>query len=309
MVWPTRNSNNSERRSHGYSISAVLLIGLGLVFLLNNFGVLSWNLWDNLWKFWPILLVLFGIEMIIGKAPSFKGLGILLVLIFLLPILLILNPLTGNPLATTKQSFSESLGSTTRAKISFELSSANIKISSVEDGSTALYKGEIKYSNLLPKPVVKIEKHFGEGSFTFTQGSPEPLPFLNNLGNSVSFQLTNLVPLEIKTSSLSGVINLDLSKLRVEQVEVGSSTGSVTINFAADYSTKVFVKTGASLVKLTIPSEVAASIKTDSSIKTINIDTKRFPLTGSLYKSGNFDSNQFKVEVEISGQATSVEVK
>ena len=34
----------------------VILIGAGVVFLLNNLGVLTWGVWEMLWRLWPVLL-------------------------------------------------------------------------------------------------------------------------------------------------------------------------------------------------------------------------------------------------------------
>ncbi len=38
----------------------VLLIGLGVVFLLDNLGVVSWNVGLMLYRLWPLILVAFG---------------------------------------------------------------------------------------------------------------------------------------------------------------------------------------------------------------------------------------------------------
>ncbi|HEY4694393.1 MAG TPA: DUF5668 domain-containing protein [Candidatus Nanoarchaeia archaeon] len=305
-----RNSYNSNgRQSGGFSLSALLLITLGIIFLLNNFGLLPWELWSHLWKFWPILLILFGLEIIIGRHSSPRGLVILLALIFLVPIVLILNPLTGNPLATSKETFVKPLANLTRARVNFQMQSANIKINSLEASSTSAFKGEIRYSQLLPKPALKEDKLSGEGSYTFSQSSPKGLPFLSNLGNSANFELSRLIPLEINLKVTSGVLILNLSNLKVDLIEVESAAGQVNITFAKDYSTKVFIRTNAGLVSLTIPPEVAASIKTEANFKAVKLNESRFPKVGDTYKSPDFTAKPFKVEVEISGQAASVEVK
>jgi hypothetical protein len=44
-----------------------LLISLGVLLLLNNFGIVSWEVWSLLWKFWPVILIVWGIEAIFGK--------------------------------------------------------------------------------------------------------------------------------------------------------------------------------------------------------------------------------------------------
>ena len=60
-----------------------ILIGLGIILLLQNFGLLSWSMWASLWRFWPLILVLIGLELFLqGSARALVGLllGALLVL-------------------------------------------------------------------------------------------------------------------------------------------------------------------------------------------------------------------------------------
>ncbi len=42
----------------------LILIAIGIIFLLNNLGVLSGNFWDVLIRFWPVLLMIFGLDSI-----------------------------------------------------------------------------------------------------------------------------------------------------------------------------------------------------------------------------------------------------
>ncbi len=302
-------SSNFEKNTKGFSFTAIFLIFLGIVFLLNNFGILSWNLWQNLWKFWPILLILFGTEIILGRNFTPRGLGFLIVLIFIVPVILILNPFTGNPLATQTALFKKPLANLTKASINFNLASSNLKISELEPISTDLFLGTLKYSQLLPKPNLTEEQHFGEAQFTISQSSKDQIPFSNNLGNSGIFSLTRLIPLELNFKGSTAVLELNLEKLRISFLDVETEAGNIDIRFAKDYSTRAFLKTKASLIKLKIPENTAASIKLNSSFKTLKIDSNKFKkIDSNTYKSTNFDQASNKIEVEISGSVSSIEI-
>lgn len=73
-------------RRHGLT-TAILLILIGLIFLLNNFGVLSWSVWGIIWKVWPLFLILVGLEMLVGK--HFIGKAIMIFLIVILSLAII----------------------------------------------------------------------------------------------------------------------------------------------------------------------------------------------------------------------------
>lgn len=40
------------------------MIALGVLLLLQNFGILDWG---SLWKFWPVILVALGISMLLPR--------------------------------------------------------------------------------------------------------------------------------------------------------------------------------------------------------------------------------------------------
>ena len=50
----------------GNIVWGILFIFLGATFLLNNIGIIPWSIWDSLIHYWPLLLVLGGIQIILG---------------------------------------------------------------------------------------------------------------------------------------------------------------------------------------------------------------------------------------------------
>ncbi len=304
------DENRHSRNRTNFSLTAIFAVLLGIVFLLNNFGILPWEVWQNVWKFWPVLLILFGIETVLGRSASPRSFGFLLFLVFALPLILILNPLTGNPLATKKLSFTKPLGNLTKASFSFNLPSNNIKIGTLSDAQSGLFFGELRYSALLPIPTLADERRFSEAKYTFSQAEQNKIPFSNNLGNSGVFNFTNLIPLEMLFKSTTGVFDLNLEKLRVSYLEIDAIAGSSTVKFAPDFSTKTFIKSQAQTITLKIPKQTEASIKVTSAFKALNLDQTRFKkLDETFYKTISFDQATVKVEVEIAGSASNITVE
>ena len=56
-----------KERSFGDPVGAIFLISIGTLFLLNNFEIIPWSVWGDIWRFWPIFLVLSGLRLIIGR--------------------------------------------------------------------------------------------------------------------------------------------------------------------------------------------------------------------------------------------------
>ena len=83
--------NNNEKRSGGLFLPFIL-IAVGVAFLLQNLGLISGSLWDTIFRLWPVLFILLGINDLIRNrgivGPTFTiGIGA----IFLINNLNILN--------------------------------------------------------------------------------------------------------------------------------------------------------------------------------------------------------------------------
>lgn len=50
------------------SLSALILLTIGVVLLLNNFGFISWDIWVILWRFWPVFLIFWGFKELSGNS-------------------------------------------------------------------------------------------------------------------------------------------------------------------------------------------------------------------------------------------------
>lgn len=83
---PPQSSPPARRRRYsGAYFFGILLITLGLVFLLDNMGVISWDAWDAVFRLWPVLLIAGGLDNLINRdgivRPVFTiGLGTILLL-------------------------------------------------------------------------------------------------------------------------------------------------------------------------------------------------------------------------------------
>jgi len=291
-----------------FRVGPAILIFLGTVFLLNNFGILPWDIWTSIWKFWPVILILIGIEFLLGQSFSFRTLIILLVIIFLVPTLWAFNPITKNPLASEDLPISEDLGSLTRAKILIDLPATNLDLKAAATASAKLAEGKISFSKAAAKPDISKEESLGQMLISINQKASSSLPFISSVKNSTTLELTQQIPLEItiKTGAASG--NIDLNSLRVDYLEINSQASNLKIRFGKLYSSRSIIKAGASNVQIEIPKEMAARIKIDSKVKNLSIDS-RFKNEGGFYKTSGFDKAFTRADIEISAIAGTITIR
>lgn len=55
---------------HSDSGFGVAILLAGILLLLNTLGTIPWEIWNYIWMFWPVLLVLAGLKIILGRAPG-----------------------------------------------------------------------------------------------------------------------------------------------------------------------------------------------------------------------------------------------
>lgn len=53
-------------KRHGNIVFGFMLITGGIILLFNTAGILPWTVWDYIWRFWPLLLILWGLQIILG---------------------------------------------------------------------------------------------------------------------------------------------------------------------------------------------------------------------------------------------------
>ncbi|MGA2911459.1 MAG: DUF5668 domain-containing protein [Candidatus Levyibacteriota bacterium] len=57
-----------HKKHSGESVLGLVILFIGILFLFNNLGLVPWSVWNGLWKFWPVIIILIGIKMFAGRS-------------------------------------------------------------------------------------------------------------------------------------------------------------------------------------------------------------------------------------------------
>lgn len=291
------------------SFAPLILVALGIIFLLNNFGLLPWNIWLSLWRFWPVLLILIGLEIFFGRSASWKTFAILFLLIFIIPILLFLNPFGGNPFTTSKIQIDEELAANVKAKVTIDLPAVNLKVSSLATDSSKLVQGTLDYSSTAPTPLIAKNSDQNTFFFNISQPSSQQIPLLGSFRNEIKLSLSNLISFDLALKTAAANMNFDLSGLNVENIQIESTAGNLYLKFPSHGETKTTIKAGASSVTLEIPNNLSTKIKITGGPKNISFPKERFEQKGEFYQSKDFDKAKTKTEIEIQIGAGNITIR
>jgi hypothetical protein len=117
------------------------------------------------------------------------------------------------------------------------------------------------------------------------------------------------IPLSLKIDSGASASVLDLSDLKVTELDMDTGASSTDLTLPANAgATHVDIDTGASSLKVTIPPGVAASIRIKSGIASVKINP-RFPrLDNGLYQSPDYTTAANRVDMTVDTGVGSIEV-
>jgi len=285
-----------QRRSPlSTAIWGTFLLFLGLVFLLQTTGVLPWDLWGTLWRFWPVVLILCGAGILL-RGHSFWLVSLMSVVILggCLGIALWQH---GPMPSSYMRSETVPLGNLESAEVHIEFTAGSLDIGSLSAGS----------GNLM-----EIDHEVRDGYTTLDMDSREledkgelRLSTVHHkvgedAGADWRVALTRSIPLSVIIHSAASDVDLNLRRLEVTRLTLDLDAGNCEVVLPSSAGvTSVGVDVNVANVEITVPDDVAARIQIDGGLSLIEVDRERFPQEGDYFQSPGFESAANRVEMVI----------
>lgn len=299
----------------------LLLIAIGVVFFLMNYGVLSWNFWLHVVDLWPLILILAGIGLLLGRRIPFSA----ILLVFLLAMVGYSMAVgdqfeqwqNGNPLSGTTSS-AQSLSvplpdGVKKAHISLNLGGSQVQIqdlNSEDNAKPQLLTGEYQWmSRGSSRPGLSTAQSGDTMNVTLTPptfGMNVKGPEINN---HVKLNLSTKVhyDLDIDAGAIDGKI--DLSRLLVDNFKLDTGASKFELVFGdTGVTTKGKIDSGASKVNLVIPENVGVRIHLSGVASSTNFMGSGLFIDEKNWASSNYETAKTKVDLDISTAAGSIQL-
>lgn len=254
-------------------VGPALLVGLGGIFLASNLGYLTLSSWELVLRFWPVLLIAFGLDILIGRRSALSAaLGVLLGLALVAAILalVVLAP-TGIGGSADTQTISQPLQGATLASVSVVNAVGQLNLSAGAS-SGRLAEGQVTLAGLND---LRQDFSVDDGRAVYrleSQGQPTVYPFSGNTERGRwELQLTSAIPLELSSRMLLGSQQVDLRGLKLERFDSETILGSNTLTLPEDTSLNGSAKTTIGELVLRVPRHTAIRIQVDTGITTIHL--------------------------------------
>lgn len=308
----------AERRDESrIPVFGIVLLFLGIVFLLQALNVLPWRLWGTLWRYWPVILVIIGLSVLLRSLNRWLVALIAFVLLFGSLGLAILQSGVSQQHPTGAATYSAPLADLQSASVSVDFAAGTLKLSSLPAGSPDL----VRVASNAPDVTVKadLRTQGTQGILSLEPARPNrPGPMPGGVAANWDAKLAPGIPLNLNVKVSAGSANIDLSSLKISGLSLDINAGSAEITMPRasglvrprpSGTVQATIKSNVASTEITIPDDVAARIRIKSSLSTVTVNESRFPKNGDYYVSPNFATAGDRLEIEVDCNVGRFEVK
>ncbi len=299
-------------RRHGGSGIAfpLILIFAGVMLLLNTTGALPWSSWGRLWVLWPVFLILIGLDILLAHTAFLLRLLLGLVVVAILIgagfYLVVNQPALAEGGQQTQASWPRE--GVEQGDITIQPGIADLTVDTLEDSSD------------LAQVDLRGDRHKVEPSFRTSGGTAYlevaypnvSIPWLGTWNAKPQWQisLSPRVALNLQVDPGVGQSRLELSSLQVEELRLNAGVGGVDVTLPgkAERGT-VQIKGGVGRLQVEIPEGVAARIHISKGLGGVSVDTSRFHQNGDTYLSPDYDTAQYRLDVDIEGGVGGIDIR
>ncbi len=317
-------SEQGGSHKRGFSVfGPAILIALGAIFLLNSLEVVPWSVWGTLWRFWPVILILLGVQTILGRSGAnwAISLAVAVTIVVLLVGVIVAASQAGwiNGLpdggAVTRQedealtgSVSNELGTIQEVRSNLQFGAGRLTVDSLPSASDKLIVLDYKVGAVGRVPTTKLTQTGRQGKLDITGSEEVKVGFVSGAAEwNVHLNPTVVQNLTVRIGAADGNLDLRALKVRTLNLDVGASTVIVGLPANAG-STNAFVNSGAATLTLEIPSEVGTRIVSDSGLASINASS-RFSREGGVFTTDDYQTAANRLDVELKAGVSTVSIK
>jgi hypothetical protein len=303
--------SSTRRSGRGAIVWGLLLVVVGLIWFLNNIGYLPGDLWRVLWRFWPVLVILAGVEVALRGFPNRVAVPLLVLAVAAIVVgLLVLAPTLPQE-GLLSDSFTQERGSIEGARIELEMDKADVSISALETTSDLLAAGQFDHSTS-----IVIERKYEEASGSATLKLSDrydaffPFFFLEQPRNDWVLQLSPEVALDLQVTGDDSHLDLGLQGLIVNTLTAELDDCSGQVGLADTDGQEATLTLSGGELTVIVPQTVGVRVKVELSDSSLTIDSSRFTEVGpGEYLSQGYEGASSTTDLTIKASDSKITVR
>jgi len=312
----------------------ILLVGVGIIWLLRNLGFIPQFSLGAILQFWPLLLIVLGLDILFSKRFPWIGTAVGLLAVAAIVVYLVSGPSLGLNTGSTvlKETFSEPSQGTSTVKYVFDTASSPVNISVLDEEDKELILADFIHRGVINFDVsgtqdktVHISEDFENSTWLNWDFSFERLKW--------DIALSPNVPADVKLNGGSGSIDMDLRGLSLNtlaldlgsgssdiwlpqsgqeyEAEIESGSGSVSIDLPEETPLILSLDTGSGSTSVNLPSDASVRIEVmDDGSGSLSLpdgltksnDSAKYSI--GAWQTADFEVSDNQVIIKIKGQGS-----
>ncbi|WP_033564088.1 LiaF transmembrane domain-containing protein [Sphingobacterium sp. SYP-B4668] len=306
--------------------SGLIFLFVGIVLLLDVLDIVEFN-WVEIIKYWPLLIILGGINMLMPNSEfgHIAKLGFTCILLGFLAYVGFVTPkqdllsrfLRGSNIhistndddSIADSNYSHSLSvplpdTLTYASANFDMGTTNLHLSDV--ASTVLFEAK----NTSNSYFMELSSNTSKQGIPHVNLNGEKKNEGKSKNNKTLIKLNKEVVWDLNFDIGASEVNFDLSPFKVRHINFDTGVSSVKLKLGMPVShSQVNIDAGASSLEILVPKNAACRIVSDGGLSTISMDAGFLNKTDGIRETANYPNAAEKFDFAIDGGVTSIKIK
>ena len=289
----------------GSIVGAVLLIGLGVLFLYGNVRPEA-NPWPVVSRYWPVILIVWGLGRLwdhyqLRSRPESAGTGGLTggdIAVIAAVVLLVAVALTRRSGTRGEFHWSEAVEpqGATSVRVQIRMGAGELRVGG---GASKLLEADFHYNDASLKPETRYEVAGSRGDLMVSQ--PSTSVHFGQTRNEWDLRLNNDLPMELRVQLGAGRSNFELRGLSLNKLDVEMGAGELLLDLTGDWKKdlEVNVEGGVGSATVRLPENVGVRVHASGGLGSIH--TGRLKREGDAYVNDAYGESPVTLRVSIEG--------
>ncbi len=242
----------------------IVLIGVGVVWLLVNFGLIQGFTLGRLLRLWPLFLIAAGLELLVGRGRAWISAVIGLLTVGAAVALLMygqqLGLAQGSALKT--ESFSAPLDNATRAQVTLDLAQYAAQVGPTTAASN-LVEADLAFTGAAVFDVSGSGSAQKSVRVGVTNDFSDPFAFMDDFDAQWQIGLSPAVPLDLTIDGGSGSADFQLQTLDLEALTLDAGSGQIDLALPAGAAYDATIIGGSAGIDITVLAGTQATLRFD----------------------------------------------
>lgn len=293
------SNNDSVREDDNWNVGKIfwglLFIVIGALVLLGNFNVITVD-WGNLWRLWPIMIILCGLSILSFKNWIWRIATIVLILATMAMIVVVATSNTDLLSGTYKQydSFVQYKNNeVSKSVVNIEAGASNVDLDSKDQDEIVTAKLKSSFASLTSLSTIND----GVQTTNLGMDTKNSQWFSGSLKSDFDIYLDRSVLTDVVIRAGASSVNVDTTFVKLNSLSLKSGASSIDIKLGSILdNSNIAIESGVSSITIKVPTGVGLRLSLESGLASNKLNDLS-KVDDNTYESADFANSIKKINI------------